>query len=593
MIIKFNEEKHKYYLENEDGSPLHDTLNKPFVSVSKFLDYFTDPFNEQEQAEKFVSSKNNVLKLKNKQEVLNYWKLRRDCGTALHKKREDAAIDLGAFTYTIDEHGDKICYSIDELRDLRPGVYTELTIPLMSAWLIGTADQVKVEEKDGKRWVSILDFKGFSLDTPIATKSGWKTIEEIKVGDEIFDGNGNLTTIKNVSSIHHNPCYKITFDSNDTLICDHEHKWEIKTRKTKYSDFSESTMTTLEMIELLNKKQSLYISIPKLELPDIELPLDPYILGLWLGDGNRTVGTITCMNQEIWDEIAKRGFKVSIDHNRKENNKAESRTIYGIVTALYKLNLIGNKHLPDLYMRASYNQRLELLRGFMDADGHFHRKRRRVVMITTKLWQAEAISQICASLGIKTTSFHYKTTGFGKENISAISVNMTPDVNIFLCRNLDYLEVIGKPRSNFFYNKHRQIKSIELVDTVPTKCLEVESEAHTYLIGKQLIKTHNTNGHKLNIKPQKYYSKEKGYSDFKYFYAPINHVPCDTFQKYTYQLSAYAYFLEKLGYHVDKLEIESIIMNDKGEEEKSEILPVEYKKKDIVQMIEHYKLKRK
>ena len=131
MQLKFNEELHKYYLENEDGSPLLEAFNKPFVSVSKFLETFVDPFDEAEQAEKFVTSKNNKLGLSSAQEVLDYWEKRRNLGTAAHARRENDSIANGAFTYSRDGNGHKICYTRNELMDLPIGVHTELKVYMM------------------------------------------------------------------------------------------------------------------------------------------------------------------------------------------------------------------------------------------------------------------------------------------------------------------------------------------------------------------------------------------------------------------------------------------------------------------------------
>jgi phage pi2 protein 07 len=159
LLLKFNEESHRYYLETEDGSPLPVGFDKPFTSVSKFLDCFREPFDEQAQAEKFVTSKSNKKGLKSKEEVLAYWKLRRDLGTALHAKREAKDIENGAITYCTDDKGDKICFSSTELKNLPDGVYTEITVFLYSAWLIGTADRIEINTRNGIKYVSIFDYK--------------------------------------------------------------------------------------------------------------------------------------------------------------------------------------------------------------------------------------------------------------------------------------------------------------------------------------------------------------------------------------------------------------------------------------------------
>ena len=58
-------------------------------------------------------------------------------------------------------------------------------------------------------------------------------METIEEGDIVFDKDGNLTTVEHVSEVHNNPCFKITFDNNDTIICDQEHKWPTSFRRAK------------------------------------------------------------------------------------------------------------------------------------------------------------------------------------------------------------------------------------------------------------------------------------------------------------------------------------------------------------------------
>ena len=139
-------------------------------------------------------------------------------------------------------------------------------------------------------------------------------------------------------------------------------------------------MTTSEIYEYLNilnksgKKWSQ--KLPKIKISKslnnkkLELPIDPYVLGVWLGDGNSIDSKITNMNSDIWSEIEKRGYTVGQDVSQGGAGKASTRTIFNILKILRNLNLLQNKHIPDIYLQSSYEQRLDLLRGFMDADGY-------------------------------------------------------------------------------------------------------------------------------------------------------------------------------------------------------------------------------
>jgi intein/homing endonuclease len=474
-------------------------------------------------------------------------------GSSYHDEREQAALNAefakNPFTKNIlpiiknnewiDVHTNQ---SIIDLNNIEPGYYPEMI--LHYDMFCGRADKVWFEDIGRDKlgfWID--DYKGLSLDTPIATTLGWKTIETLNKSDIIFDGNGLPTNILNISDIHNNPCYEITLDTNDKIVADHEHKWVI-TRRNYLGNYYDIEMTTdnlfnyLQMTKSNKKRDPLRIKCTNsLQLPDVNLPIDPYVLGVWLADGNSHVNTISNPDQRIWDEILKRGYLISENHS-KNNNKCRSHTIFGIHKYLKELNLLRNKHIPDIYLRSSETQRLNLLRGFMDGDGYFNKLRKRAVMNTTNPLQAENLSELASSLGFKPTIIKTKTSGFGKSNIDTWNICFSPNINPFLIRNNEYTNVISKVKKpNSLIKNYRYITTINPIKTVPTKCLEVDSPSHTYLAGKNLIKTHNTNK-ALNF--------DNEYQNLKY---PLSHLADCNWNHYRIQLSFYIWILIQYGYH--------------------------------------------
>ena len=246
-----------------------------------------------------------------------------------------------------------------------------------------------------------------------------------------------------------------------------------------------------------------------------------------MGDGSRQCGTVTNGCKEVWKEIESRGYQVG--KILADKGIASTRTILGLRTGLRKLNLLNNKHVPDIYYNASHNQRLDLLRGLMDSDGYFNRLRRRCVMQTTQIWQRDDTIKLVASLGYKPTTFLTWGSGFGKTNIPMWSVAFTPLENPFLARNQDYTEIIKNV--NLTRSSFRRIKSIKEVSTVPTKCLEVDSPDKTYLVTRGYIKTHNTN---------KKFEIESPYK----LCNGLDHLPNTEYYKYALQVSLYRYILD-------------------------------------------------
>ena len=113
-------------------------------------------------------------------------------------------------------------------------------------------------------------------------------------------------------------------------------------------------MTTQELKDYLKTlKRSDSRKIPKImvnkpiELPEKELPIDPYVLGVWLGDGSKACGIITNMYDELFEEIKKRGFTVGNDVSKGSSGKAKECTVYGLRTLLNKNSLL--KMVIDLF----------------------------------------------------------------------------------------------------------------------------------------------------------------------------------------------------------------------------------------------------
>lgn len=461
--------------------------------------------------------------------------------------------------------------------DLDRAVYPEFLISYDFDDYLKVAGQIDLIVKDGNE-ITIIDWKGLPLDTPIATKEGWKTIGELTLDDIIFDKNGELTKIKHISDIHYNPCYKITFDNGETITADHEHRWVIAFRKHD-GTFREVIMTTEEIAAWLETKPRTSTNIPKilntkpLQLPDVELPIDPYILGAWLGDGSKSCGVITNVRPEFWEEVKKRGY--TFGENLAEEGDAEMRTIYNLRKKLYKLNVLNNKHIPDIYLRSSYQQRLDLLRGLMDTDGYYHLKRNRFVMGTNQKWQADQTAELVASLGGKPTVFEVEKKCNGKVFKGWDVCWTTTNFNPFLIRNKEILN-ITKDNNSF-----RDIVSVELTDTVPTKCLGVESSTHTYLVGKLLIPTHNTN---KKIDQESYFDRNTKKRQMMKF--PLDNIQDCNFYHYTLQLSLYAYLLQKIN---PKFKVKKLIIVHFDHDGNETEYQCEYLKEDVARMLLHYR----
>jgi hypothetical protein len=459
-------------------------------------------------------------------------------GTTIHKNLENLIVSKNKMSPKVLGAGlaDKISGDFnfcENTKELLPGnVYPEVLLYRISNDnILRIAGQVDVLIIDHDGGVYVVDFKGLPLDTPIATPTGWTLMKDLEVGDEVFDKNGEITKVLNVSSIHENPCYEIKFDNSESIVCDHEHKWEVSFRKGK-GVYSTKVMTAIELHNFMEANPRTSYTIPKIfnakpiQTKEIPLPIDPYIFGAWLGDGSKSCGIVTNVRREFWDEVTRRGY--TFEENLSKEDKAEMRTIYEIKRHLVNLDVLNNEFIPLIYLRGSYQQRLDLLRGLMDTGGYYHPKRKRFVMNTSQEWQARDLMKLIASLGWKPTLFNVPNSCNG-EKFKGWHVCFSATENPFLIRNEEISLAQKKDNSSF-----RNIESVKLVETVQTKCIEVDSATHTYLAGYTMIPTHNTN---KKIEKKSYFN-QKARKSVKMKY-PLNNLDDCNFNHYQLQLSLY------------------------------------------------------
>ena len=394
----------------------------------------------------------------------------------------------------------------------------------------GTMDLLLYNTKTKKLFIA--DYKGLPLDTDILTSEGWSKMEKLKIGDKVFDKEGKLCNVIGTSSIHNKKCLKIIFDNNEEIISDFEHRWLINKGPKECGE----VMTTQEIKNYLDSfgknllsYQTLRILNPKpLNLANKDLIIDPYVFGVWLGDGHSIDAKITQANDKVWKEIENRGYTIGKDLSQGGAGKAQTRTVFNLQSSLKSLGLLRNKHLPEHFLLSSYTQRLDILRGLMDSDGYYNKGRKRFVLATTKKAQVDFSVQLLASLGIKPTVLNCNKYCNDKVIEGYDVCFTTQDFNPFLCRNED-IKIITNNQ-----NKYRRIISVIEVDQVPTRCIEVDSESHTYLASKSLIVTHNTNKDLFkNFQGQE-------------MLAPFRDKLDNPFNHYVIQLSFYQILLEQI-----------------------------------------------
>ena len=361
--------------------------------------------------------------------------------------------------------------------------------------------------------------------TPIYTNMGLTTIDQLKVGDTVFDENGKQCFVLAVSDIEYNKdCYKLTFSDGSKIIAADTHLWpavsmeeEIK-RIRRTPEFrakrrairpkrgtgakpwlgdmnSRRAYNYLPPLEIRNKttkelydtqqvrgRTNYYIPVCKpLRYSKKELALDPYVLGCWLGDGTKGTSGITGVDDEIFDIIEKRGFKIT-HYSYKRHN------ISGLITKIKEIGCYRDKHIPEEYFTSSVKQRVDLLRGLADTDGYATKSGACEIQLTRKEL-IDDVSRLLHSLGIKHEVHEGDAKLYGRVTSKKWRIKFFTNIKVF---NLKRKAERQKKRDLRPTTFRRYIEKIEKVESVPTQCIKVSSLSGQYLVGESLIPTHNS-----------------------------------------------------------------------------------------------------
>ena len=363
--------------------------------------------------------------------------------------------------------------------------------------------------RDGARTSFMVADEPLALDTPVPTPEGWATMGELKQGDRVFGRDGHVCTVLGVSPIHQSRrCYRVTFGDGAAIVADAGHRWLMFDQSSNYR--RERIVTTEEMYRFRWPHASRF-RVPDsapLEMPNVDLPIHPYLLGLWLGDGDARNATISSGEddlEETFQRIESLGYRVSrcstpgrapflyvtfpdarvSSWSATKGNPANR----SVVETLRGLGVLGNKHIPEEYLRASRDQRLALLQGLMDADGHISAKGGCTFVNTNPMLVAQVVELLrtlsyCPFAPRPRTDYRWSKPSV----VYKVHFPSRCDAPPFrLARKLARCNT--KPAR---LRRGQAVKSVEPVESVPVRCIAVDSPDYLFRAGAGMVVTHNT-----------------------------------------------------------------------------------------------------
>lgn len=336
--------------------------------------------------------------------------------------------------------------------------------------------------------------------TPVFTTKGWTTHGNLQTGDFVFGSNGMPTQIIGISAPGE-ASKEVEFMDGGAIKVHPAHEWRIFERAhRRWRTMETSSLARLKLISGERGKRGgrCVIQLPPrpcLQMPEAELIINPYVLGAWLGDGTESKACIThdSTKSHVINEVRKHhavSSVCSINKGRASTTYFGGKRFSGgtLWNGLKKLGVVRNKHIPESYKTSSVRQRLELLAGLIDTDGHIGTDGRvRIVTVSDRL--ADDIRDIIRSLGWRANDFiqepHLSTSGIqGKRPVHY--VGFTPEYAI--PTRTPYKRIIGKPSCQ------RAIGIAEIRDCEPEpgKCIQVEASDGLYCVGREMHLTHNS-----------------------------------------------------------------------------------------------------
>lgn len=349
--------------------------------------------------------------------------------------------------------------------------------------------------KDGGKETFAVADEALALDTPLPTPTGWISMGEVSAGDQLLGSDGEPTAVLKAGDILvDRPCFRVTFEDQTSIVASGGHLWQTRIAS---SAAKPRIRTTSEMAA--DGRRFRIPAPPVHDCPPALQEIDPYVLGLWLGDGDSRNATISVGDEDLEETerlIVDSGYTATRCRTRDDkanllyvslpgSRKNRFSPVRGLKVRLASAGLIQNKHVPPEYLRGSTEQRTALLQGLMDSDGHATKHG------PCSFVGNDQISSDCLAL-LRSLGQSARRT-------------WVPDTR---SREGGYFKINFAPRRGLMpfrlqrkadrVRPHRRgaewitVIAIEAVGSVPVRCVAVDAPDHLFLAGAAGHVTHNT-----------------------------------------------------------------------------------------------------
>lgn len=345
--------------------------------------------------------------------------------------------------------------------------------------------------------------KQLADSTPVLTTTGWKTHGELQAGDYVFHPSGRPVEVLAVSDKTPSD-WVVELSNGESIRCHERHEWTIydrprrMTRTVETGWFRREVAPGTQAVVTSGGRCSYQLPpVAALEYPEAELLMHPYVLGAWLGDGSRGKGCVSLAPADIAvaEQIEQLGYERSASCVHKDTGVVTTYfsgprpgVLGRMLSELRQLGVTPRKYIPESYLRSSVQQRLELLAGLVDTDGHCDGNGR--MRFTTADYDlACGVLDLCTTLGfrpyISTVQPSLSSSGIqGRVPYYVVGWQPTMDIPCVLERKRP--QRLAPQRAvgviDVRYEPNGEVGH----------CITVDSSDGLYLAGYKLIPTHNS-----------------------------------------------------------------------------------------------------
>ncbi len=361
------------------------------------------------------------------------------------------------------------------------------------------------------------------LDAKVLTPTGWRRMGELCGGDRVIAGDGTATTVVGVFPQGEKDIYRVTFSDGSSTECCNEHLWLTQTYAERTATHNETLLSkdwpsakpkVRALAEIRQSLRDPRLGTKNHSIPMVgavafagrPVPIDPYLLGVLLGDGSLSRGSVmvTTADAELLAHIAPLlPDGVGIVPSTMEGKCPSYRLSCGLGNrcnplraALNELGLGGvtseTKFIPEAYLFNTIEARHALLQGLLDTDGACSRRGHSVYFYTVSLALADGVVHLVQSLGgtVRRRLKHPRYTHDGERRMGkpchVLCMSLPPTVAPF---RLSRKARLVRPKTS--YKPTRYIVSVEPVGRKEARCIAVAHPTHLY-VTDDFIVTHNT-----------------------------------------------------------------------------------------------------